>query len=139
MSENATLTPAQSKIVRDLEKSIDNFHGQSMFHPTEDVRIAHRAVAVHFRELEAEFPEIAKEATAYYESEEHVEYPEEMEGYGGALFALLLTLRAFYDAESIGRVFSLHNDLYDHLSDFRSFSKEYNWERGFWNDEVEAV
>lgn len=139
MSANATLTPAQSKIVRDLEKSVDNFFEQSMFNPNEDLRMAHRAVAIHFRELEAEFPESAKQATEYYEAEDSVDYPEEQEGYGDALLNLLLTLRAFYDAEGVGRIVSLHSDLYDGINDFRSFSPEYNWERGFWNDEVTSA
>ena len=135
---NATLTPAQSKIVRDLEKSVDGFYSTNMFISSKALPYAHLAVVTRLRELEAEFPEFAKEATEYYNSEDYVEYPEEQEGYGDALFSLLLTLHAFNGADSVGQIAELRSNLYDGISDFRSFSPEYNWERGFWNDEVTA-
>lgn len=140
MSANATLNSAQSKIVRDLEKSVDGFYSENMFISSKVLRTAHLAVVVNLRELEAEFPVFAKEATAYYyDSEGDVEYPEELEGYGDALYSLLLTLYSFLGADSVGQIAELRSNLYDGINDFRSFSPEYNWERGFWNDEVTSA
>jgi hypothetical protein len=136
MSENTKLTSEQSKIVRELSKAVEGFGNSSTYSPDALRKQCHK-VAEKFRELEAAFPEAAKAAAEYYQSD-LPEEPEEQEGYGDALFNLLLDLQAFYDAEGFNRVASTLQSLQNSVYDLSTFSDEYNVERGFWNEEIEA-
>ena len=133
MSENTKLTSDQSKIVRELHQAVVAFDRSSAFVP-EVLRNAHRAVADKFRELEAAFPEAAREAAEYYQSD-LPDVPEEKEGYGDALFNLLLTLQSFYDAESFSRLVSAHDSLHNDVYDLSTFSDEFSVERGDWKSD----
>lgn len=134
MSESAKLTAEQSKIVRELQQAVEAFDKASAFVP-EALRTHHRAVASKFREMEAAFPEAAQEAAEYYQSD-LPEEPEEKAGYEDALFSVLLSLQAFYDAESLSRVVSALNSLHGDIYNLATFSDEYNVSRGFWESDV---
>lgn len=134
MSENANLTPEQSKVVRELQQAVNAFGAESTYTPN---RLRNRVadIVVKFRELEALFPEAAKDAAEYYESD-FPEEPAEKDGYGDALFSVFLSLHAFYDAEGFNRVVRAYESTSDDVYALATFSDEYNVERGFWDSEL---
>lgn len=132
MSETAKIEIDKSLIVHDISKELDKFFQCSMF-DSEALRTSYRAVGVLFKKLEAEFPEIAKEAQEYYEAElPPFDEPVFIEEFGDALFSTFLNLRAFYDAASVGRVVSAESELRNSLFDLSTWCEGYNSERGFW-------
>jgi hypothetical protein len=134
MSENVKLTSEQSKVVRELQQAVIAFGAESAYIPG-GLRKRIADVVVKFRELEALFPEVAKDAVEYY----NADFPEEIaetDGYGEALFHVLLSLHAFYDAEGFSRVVSAYDSLSDDVYALSTFSDEYNVERGFWDSEL---
>lgn len=144
MSSTLTLTPEQSKLVRELDTAVTNFGLSSAFRNLLD---SYQAVAVQFKALEAAFPEIAKRATEYHEEEFSPYSPStlaqdemhEAEGYQGALFSTLLSLWTFYDAEGFNRVASSYERVCDDLYALCTFSPEYNVERGCWNENSNSL
>lgn len=134
MSENAKLTPEQSKVVRELQQAVEAFGEESTYTP-ERLRKRVAGIVVKFRELEALFPEAAKDAAEYYGSD-FPDEPDEKDGYGDALFSVLLSLHAFYDAEGFNRVVRAYDSLSNDTYDLSTFSDDYDAVRGFWKSEV---
>lgn len=134
MSENVKLVSEQSKVVRELKQAVEAFGQESAYIP-EGLRKRVADIVVKFRELEALFPEAAKEAAAYYFAD-FPEEPAEKDGYGDALFSVLLSLHAIYDAEGFSRVVRAYESLNDDVYALATYSDEYNVERGCWNSEL---
>ena len=134
MSENTKLTSEQAKVVRELEQARSAFGDANPFQP-DSMRERVADVVVKFRELEALFPQFAKEAAEYFHAE-IPEYLEETEGYGDALFEVLLDLHAFNDAQTFNRLVHASNCLQNSIYDLCTFSDEYHVERGCWKDEL---
>lgn len=135
MSENDKLTTEQSKVVRELQQAVVAFGSESAYVP-EGLRKRVAGIVVKFRELEALFPETAKAAAEYY----NADFPDdaaETDGYGDALFNVLLSLHAIYDAEGFSRVVRAYESLSDDVYDLSTYSDEYNVERGFWKTELD--
>lgn len=134
MSENAKLTSEQSKVVRELKQATEAFGRESTYHP-EALRKRVADIVVKFRELEALFPEAAKEAAEYYAAD----FPEEVDetdGYEDALFNVLLDLHSFYDAESFTFVVRAYESLSDDLYALATFSDEFSVDKGCWVSEL---
>lgn len=132
MSETVKIELAKAMIVRDISNELDNFFHCSMFQP-DALRNSHRVVGVAFKKLEEAFPEIAKAAQEYYEAElPPFDEPTFAEDFGDALFSTFLSLRAFYDAESVGNVLSAEDDLRNHLFDLSTWCEGYDAERAYW-------
>jgi hypothetical protein len=135
MTENATLTAEQSRIVRELKNNVTAFFAGNAFNAPEELREKHWQVVSNFIELQMEFPEFAKTATTFWEAE----LPEEVgefPGYGDALFSLLLVLRSFSVTESLTDFVGLHDSLHDSIYDLSTFSEEFDVEHGFWKEDL---
>lgn len=134
MSENAKLTAEQSKVVRELKQAVDAF-GSTSAYQSEALRKCVGEIVVKFRELEALFPEASTEATEYYGAF-FPDEPAEKDGYGDALFSVLLDLHAFYDAEGFNFVVRAHENLSDDLYSLATFSDEFSVDKGCWLAEL---
>lgn len=134
MSENVNLTSEQSKVVRELKQAVESFGLASTYTPG-SLRNRIADIVVKFRELEALFPEAAKEAAEYYNADLPDE-PTEKDGYGDALFSVFLSLHAIYDAEGFNRVVRAYESLSDDVYALATYSDEFNAERGFWESEL---
>lgn len=134
MSENVKLAPEQTKVVRELKRAVESFGLASAYTPG-SLRNRVADIAVKFRELEALFPDAAKEAAEYYNADCPDE-PAEKDGYGDALFSVFLSLHAIYDAEGFNRVVRAYESLSDDVYALATYSDEFNVERGFWNSEL---
>jgi hypothetical protein len=134
MSENARLTSEQSKVVRELKQAVEAFGAESTYTP-EALRKRVADIVVKFRELESLFPEVAKAAAEYYESD-FPEEPTEKDGYGDALFDALLDLHSFYAAEGFSRVVSAYESLSDSVYALATFSEEFSVDKGCWVSEL---
>lgn len=134
MSENVKLTTEQTKVVRELKQAVESFGYESAY-TSNGLRNRIADIVAKFRELEALFPDAAKEAAEYY-SADLPDEPAEKDGYGDALFSVFLSLHAIYDAEGFSRVVRAYESLSDDVYALATYSDEFNVERGFWNSEL---
>lgn len=136
MSENLKLSAEQTQIVRNIQKGLKEFRELSIFAEPSEARAKHWGVSGQLQLLEETEPEIAKLAQAYF-YEELPEEPQDLPGYGDALFNLLLDLRSFSEAKTLENVMYVYAHIHDDLSDFVSFSEEWDSERADWRENID--
>jgi hypothetical protein len=124
----------QSEAIRALDTALADFNEADLFASSENLAEKRDSVISAVVDLKLLFPKIAKIANEYYYSDDPQE-PTHLEGYGDALFSLFVDLESFEKSNCLNDFTRLENQLGDSLSDTRSFSPEWDWERGVWKSE----
>ena len=128
----AMLTETQTKIVRALDEALEAFFAVDVLPTSGDLAAKHNEVVLRSLELQREFPKLAEQAVDYHDDE----FPEEPEftsgGPAAALFELMLSLRSFMVAQKFSEFIRLRLNLRDEMADVKSYSENWDWERGDW-------